>query len=559
MPWDIVPDEPRCPASEPWGVVKEADDELEGCHASRAEALAQLAALNAAEENENMSDKQTANKPTEIKSASFPGGTKVIDAAQGIVEHLVTVFGVFDEGHDISHPGSFAKTLNERGGKVRVVDSHNYDSVMRVIGKPLDIKEVGRDSLPQEVRQLYPEASGGVLARTQFLMNTPEGRGVFDRLAAEAIEEWSYGYDTVVTDFDKVIVDGEERVARNLREIKLYEYSPVLWGMNPATVTMSAKGAGESDEMTEDKGVTGAANLPLASRDRPWDASAANARVRSWADAEDEPNAKYRRAFFWYDGDNPDQFGSYKLQFADVIDGELQAIPRGLFAVAGVLQGARGGADIPQADQDAIKRRVATYYGRMRSEFDDDGIVPPWEKTGGEPGEGKVGRVLSAANANRIGAALTSLIEVLEAAGIDVPGVGQPEKDEDEKPKGHTIVGEPPPWADTITMNAPGIIDIGDSKCMMLLPDALEVSQTELITERLNEWLESDRKVLLLSGGEGLRFVKFANDQPTGEQAGPGETPPTSKEAGPDDVPPTYDANRLKYEAARLKHEIETM
>jgi hypothetical protein len=30
--------------------------------------------------------------------------------------------------------------------------------------------------------------------------------------------------------------------------------------------------------------------LPLADRDREWDGSTANRRVRAWADAEDEPN-----------------------------------------------------------------------------------------------------------------------------------------------------------------------------------------------------------------------------------------------------------------------------
>ena len=42
-------------------------------------------------------------------------------------------------------------------------------------------------------------------------------------------------------------------------------------------------------------------DLPLADRDREWDGTAAEKRVRSWAKAEDEPNAKYRDAHVWYD------------------------------------------------------------------------------------------------------------------------------------------------------------------------------------------------------------------------------------------------------------------
>jgi hypothetical protein len=42
--------------------------------------------------------------------------------------------------------------------------------------------------------------------------------------------------------------------------------------------------------------VTAFQDLPLADRSREWDGAAAEKRVRKWADAEDEPNAKYRDA-----------------------------------------------------------------------------------------------------------------------------------------------------------------------------------------------------------------------------------------------------------------------
>ena len=40
-----------------------------------------------------------------------------------------------------------------------------------------------------------------------------------------------------------------------------------------------------------------------------------------WADAEDEPNEKYRDAHVWYDAENKKNFTAYKLLIADVIDG----------------------------------------------------------------------------------------------------------------------------------------------------------------------------------------------------------------------------------------------
>ncbi len=118
--------------------------------------------------------------------------------------------------------------------------------------------------------------------------------------------------------------------------------------------------------------VTRFQDLPLADRDRQWDGDAADERVRAWAGAEERPNAKYRQAHVWYDGDQPDEFGSYKLPIADVIGGELKVVPRAVKAAAGVVQGARGGVDVPEEDVERIKSHLAKYYAKM-------GDTAPWE------------------------------------------------------------------------------------------------------------------------------------------------------------------------------------
>ena len=114
--------------------------------------------------------------------------------------------------------------------------------------------------------------------------------------------------------------------------------------------------------------VTEFEDLPLADRDRKWDRDAAEARVRRWAKAEDEPNERYRKAFLWYDGDKPDEFTAYKLPVADVIDGRIKAVPRAIMAAAQVLEGARGGVKLPEKDVPKVKRNVARYYEKMGEE-----------------------------------------------------------------------------------------------------------------------------------------------------------------------------------------------
>jgi len=118
--------------------------------------------------------------------------------------------------------------------------------------------------------------------------------------------------------------------------------------------------------------VTSFQDYPLADRDREWDGDAAEKRIRAWADAEDEPNEKYRDAHVWYDADKKDNFTAYKLLIADIIDGKIHAVPRGFFAAAAVMQGSRGGVDLPDKDRDRVKSHLAKYYAKL----DEDA---PWE------------------------------------------------------------------------------------------------------------------------------------------------------------------------------------
>jgi hypothetical protein len=118
--------------------------------------------------------------------------------------------------------------------------------------------------------------------------------------------------------------------------------------------------------------VTTFGDLPLADRDHDWDGSAAEKRVREWAGAEDEPNEKYRDAHVWYDADKKQNFTAYKLLIADVVDGKLKVVPRGLMAAGNVMQGGRGGADLAKDDIDRVKSHLAKYYEKMGDE-------PPWE------------------------------------------------------------------------------------------------------------------------------------------------------------------------------------
>src|SRR5687767_4780349 len=107
-------------------------------------------------------------------------------------------------------------------------------------------------------------------------------------------------------------------------------------------------------------------NLQMVKNDdREWNGDAAEDRIFRWAGGDKFDPRLARRAFFAYDADNPHLKTSYKLPFADVIDGELRAVPHAIYAVAAVLEGARGGVDVPRHVQQEARKKVAEYYRKM--------------------------------------------------------------------------------------------------------------------------------------------------------------------------------------------------
>lgn len=176
----------------------------------------------------------------EVKS--FPAKIIGIDEKEGVVEAIVAVIGNLDEGNDIIHSGAFTKTIVERARFIKVLDQHRTESVLNIVGKPLEIREIGREELPAELLADYPDAKGGLYTKTQYFLKTPEGMGVFHRIDEDAINQYSIGYSVLDADYGKVEVDGKKVGVRNIRTVKLWEYSPVIWAMNEATLTVGVKG-----------------------------------------------------------------------------------------------------------------------------------------------------------------------------------------------------------------------------------------------------------------------------------------------------------------------------
>lgn len=115
---------------------------------------------------------------------------------------------------------------------------------------------------------------------------------------------------------------------------------------------------------------TGDTELPLAALDTAWEAGAAGERVATWADGD---AGKLGMAHLWLDpeGDNTDP-AAYGLLFADVVDDVLTAVPAAVMDCADQVDG------LPDDDQEAVRASVDLLYGRMREQFGDPTLLPPW-------------------------------------------------------------------------------------------------------------------------------------------------------------------------------------
>ncbi|MDI6872093.1 MAG: HK97 family phage prohead protease [Bacillota bacterium] len=206
-----------------------------------------------------------------------------------------------------------------------------------------------------------------------------------------------------------------------------------LAGGGGRVVSLPAAASAEPHAV-EEKGVITYAQAhpdgcPMAPEDEEWDAAAEVAA----ADVED---LKAMCAWFAGDGENKND---YKLPHHKAA-GKHAVVWRGVAAAGAALMGARGGVDIPEDDVAGVKTHLARHY----EEF---GKTPPWEGEEGRAFEAisrlelppamkedigrvllaglfggqKAGRVLSAANEQRLAQARDLIQEVLDQLNTEEP------------------------------------------------------------------------------------------------------------------------------------------
>lgn len=155
--------------------------------------------------------------------------------------------------------------------------------------------------------------------------------------------------------------------AQRLEDFQVEEVSTVPSGANRFPFILRKHGT--------NKGATPHKSFPLADEEQAWDGDNAEFRLREWASADGSGDkeqmdwAKYQAAFLWFDEDEPESFGSYKMPVIDVIDGNAKLVWNGVVAAFSAMQGARGGVTIPESDRDGVLSRLKKHYADFDKEW----------------------------------------------------------------------------------------------------------------------------------------------------------------------------------------------
>jgi uncharacterized protein len=126
----------------------------------------------------------------------------------GTFEGYAAVFGNVDLGADVIEKGAFKEIVLGRNGRVKVLNQHNQRD-------PIGTAEVVQDGK-------------GLKFKGELVMGVRSAQEAYLLMKSDALDGMSIGYD-VLPGGAEILTSG----VRKLKALKLYEISPVTFGMNP--------------------------------------------------------------------------------------------------------------------------------------------------------------------------------------------------------------------------------------------------------------------------------------------------------------------------------------
>lgn len=272
------------------------------------------------------------------------------DADNYIIEGYGSVAQNVDLGDDIVDNGAFTDDLMAReNGKRPALWQHNSN-------EPVGIVESREDNKGLYSKFMLPKSDTFVSGR------------VMPQVKVKSVTGLSIGYSVV----DAEMVERDGKRCRLLKKLRLHEVSLVTFPMNESARIMACKEYlinHNVKSLEEDKAVPSFKDYAFAASDTEWDSTKAIKQIREKTKSGDSPSENYKDGFMYFDPENQDSFGGYKMPFVYVVDGQFKVVPRALSAIVGAIRGARGtGVDIPESDKNKIKSQINKYYKKLGRE-----------------------------------------------------------------------------------------------------------------------------------------------------------------------------------------------
>lgn len=302
----------------------------------------------------------------------------------GTYEGHFSVFGNVDDGSDVMVPGAFLKTIKERGHRVKIFYAHDWQ---KLIGPTPDV---------------LTEDEIGLFAKGRLTLDSFWGKEAWALMKDGALNEASIGYEAIKVDYqpgDNAVPGVITTPVRVLKEVKLYEISPVPIGMNNLAEIRAIK----SNIATIYKAAIPPRSAEVGTDE--WDPT--------FIKKLDDPKI-LRLIHAWMDPEgDPSKRSSYQFPH-HTADGKL-SIPALVTAGRAVMR-VKDDEPIPNEDVLGVKKH-------LKRHFLDVEMDPPWaekaslqaqvELLASMQKELKEGRMLSTASKTRVQAVIDALTAAL--------------------------------------------------------------------------------------------------------------------------------------------------
>lgn len=360
MPYQVVQDHPDCAADTPWAVIKEATGELMGCHMSEADAAKQQAALYA-EEGDSMDD---SHDEDQMPSMDYSGETAPWEGVLA-VEGIVTGDGrEFAEGAltwaDLPVPLRW-NIEDSHGGEARTkaVNVGRIDKVWRDGNKIMASGVL--DLSDDDGRRAYNKIMGKFLRGVSIdadSIGDADVEMVWPEEASEGMAEDDL-FEMLFAQPEKMIFHAGRIRAATLVDIPAFAEAYIALMDEAGTIVAGGQPVGEAALMQRFGAV---APHSTGTSDTEWDGPANEQRLPSPMSVDTA-----RNAYAWIDDDRIED-GEIVKDACSFIHHEVGADGRpgaaNLTACSsgiGILNGGRGGTNIPDADRQGVYDHLAAH------------------------------------------------------------------------------------------------------------------------------------------------------------------------------------------------------